>query len=90
MVSRRSGMITVMLHAGGAGDPGVPVIHHVGMRHTIRHRRAMAEGHHGWRRHEAECREDRKRDCQSEVEPGSEGGQHGFSVDSPMPTVAPG
>jgi hypothetical protein len=24
------------------------------------------------------------------VEPGSEGGQHGFSVDSPMPTVAPG
>jgi hypothetical protein len=24
------------------------------------------------------------------VEPGSEGGQHGFSIDPPMPTVAPG
>ena len=65
MVSRGSGMIAVMLHAGGAGDLGVAVIHHVGMRHTIRHRRAMAEGQHGWRRHEAECREDRKRDCRS-------------------------
>ena len=87
MVSRRSGMIAVMLHAGGGGD--LAVIHHVGMRHAIRRRRAMAEGQHGWRRHEAECREDRKHDCQPEAEPGSEGGQHGFSIDPPMPTVGP-
>ena len=87
MVSRRSGMIAVMLHAGGGGD--LAVIHHVGMRHAIGRRRAMTEGEHGRRRHEAKRREGRKHNRKPEAEPGSERGQHGFSIDPPMPTVGP-
>ena len=74
MVSRRSGMIAVMLHAGGGGD--LAVIHHVGMRHAIRRRRAMAEGQHSWRRHEAKRGEGREQNRKPEIDSGSECGQH--------------
>ena len=67
MVSGRSRMIAVMLHARSAGD--LAVINHVGMRHAVGRGRAVAEGQHGWRRHEAKPGEGREHDCKPEVEP---------------------
>jgi len=83
MVSDGSGMIGVMLHAGNSGQ--LAVIHHIGMRHAVCHRRAMTEGEHGRRRHEAKRSKGREQNREPEAQAGGKRGQHGRFLFFPCP-----
>ena len=83
MVPGGSGMIVVMLDAGDSGQ--LAVIHHIGMRHAVRRRRAMTEGEHGRRRHEAKRSKGREQDREPEAQAGGKRGQHGWFLFFPCP-----
>ena len=67
----------------------IAVVHHVGVCQAVDCRRAVTEGKHRRRRQEAKRRKRREQNCEPEAQAGRERGQHGFSVNPPMPIVGP-
>lgn len=83
MVPGGSGMIAVMFHAGDSGQ--LAVIHYIGMRHAVDHSRAMTEGEHGRRRHEAKQGKGREQNREPEAQAGGKRGKHGRFLFFPCP-----
>ena len=86
MVSRRRGMISVRLRAMRVR---IAVVHHVGVCHAVDRSLAVTEGKHRRRHQEAKRRKRREQNREPEAQAGRERGQHGFSINPPMPIVRP-